>query len=75
MAKHFNAAALKQRADNLRDSEALKKELEGKGLVFNTTDPLPFQQALAKTDFYKTWKGKFGPAAWALLEKYAGAIG
>jgi tripartite ATP-independent transporter DctP family solute receptor len=75
MAKHFNAAALKQRADNLRDSEALKKDLEGKGLVFNATDPIPFQQALAKTDFYKTWKGKFGPEAWELLEKYAGAIG
>lgn len=75
MAKHFNAAALKQREDNVRDSAALKTELEGKGLVFNSTDPLPFQQALAKTDFYKTWRAKFGPEAWALLEKYAGAIG
>ncbi|WP_409565913.1 TRAP transporter substrate-binding protein [Methylobacterium sp. J-077] len=75
MAKHFNAAALKQREDNLKDSADLKVALEGKGLAFNTTDPAQFQQALAKTDFYKTWKGKFGTEAWALLEKYAGAIG
>jgi TRAP-type transport system periplasmic protein len=75
MAKHFNAAALKQREDNVRDSVALQKELAGKGLTFNTTDPVPFREALNKTDFYKTWKGKFGPDAWALLEKYAGAIG
>ncbi|MDP4003976.1 TRAP transporter substrate-binding protein [Methylobacterium sp. NEAU K] len=75
MAKHFNAAALKQREDNLKDSAALKAALEGKGLTFNTTDPVQFQQTLAKTDFYKTWKGKFGPEAWALLEKYAGTIG
>ncbi|MCJ2014766.1 TRAP transporter substrate-binding protein [Methylobacterium sp. J-076] len=75
MAKHFNAAALKQREDNLKDSAALKAGLESKGLAFNTTDPAQFQQALAKTDFYKTWKSKFGPEAWALLEKYAGTIG
>ncbi len=75
MAKHFNAAALKQREDNLKDSAALKDALQGKGLAFNTTDPVPFQQVLAKTDFYRTWKGKFGSEAWALLEKYAGAIG
>ena len=75
MAKHFNAAAIKQRADNLKDGVALQKELEGKGLTFNTTDPEPFRQALNKTDFYKTWKGKVGAEAWTLLEKHAGQIG
>ena len=53
----------------------LQKSLEAKGLTFNETDPAAFRQALAKTTFYKEWKGKFGDEAWSLLEKYAGNIG
>ncbi|GJE36199.1 tripartite ATP-independent transporter DctP family solute receptor [Methylobacterium persicinum] len=75
MAKHFNAAALRQREDNLKDSLALKASLENKGMIFNSTDPNEFRQHLEKTDFYKTWKTKFGGESWALLEKYAGPVG
>lgn len=74
MARHFNAAALRQREDNLKDSLALKASLEGKGMIFNSTDPSAFRRQLERTDFYKTWKAKFGPEAWALLEKNAGPI-
>jgi TRAP-type transport system periplasmic protein len=75
MAKHFNAAALKQREDSVKANAEMQKALEGKGLAFNTTDPAAFRQALTKTSFYKDWKAKFGDEAWSLLEKYAGAIG
>lgn len=75
MAKHFNAAALSQRQDSLKASVDLQKTLEASGLTFNTADPVAFRQALAATDFYKTWKEKFGVEAWALLEKYSGPIG
>src|SRR5215204_3661711 len=75
MAKHFNAAAKKQRDDIVQANTELQKSLESKGLTFNQTDPNAFQQALAKTTFYKDWKAKFGDEAWSLLQKYAGAIG
>jgi tripartite ATP-independent transporter DctP family solute receptor len=75
MIKHFNAAARKQRDDSAKANADLQKSLEGHGLTFNSTDPEAFRQALAKTSFYKDWRAKFGDEAWALLEKYSGAIG
>ena len=73
--KHFNAAAKKQRDDIVKANADLQKQLESKGLTFNTTDANAFQVALAKTSFYKDAKTKFGDEAWALLQKYAGNIG
>ena len=75
MHKHFNAAGRKQRDDIGRANADLQKSLEAKGLAFNQTDAAAFQQALAKTSFYKDWRGKFGDEAWALLQKYAGDLG
>ena len=75
MQKHFNAAAIKQRADIVQANANYQKTLESKGLTFNTTNAEPFQAALAKTSFYKDAKAKFGNDAWALLQKYAGNIG
>jgi len=75
MEKHFNAAALQQRDDIVSANVNLQKELEGKGLIFNTVDPLAFQQALAKTSFFKDARAKFGDEAWNLLQKYAGPVG
>lgn len=75
MAKHFNAAALKQREDSLKANAELQKSLEAKGLAFNTTDSNEFRQALNKTTFYKDWKAKFGDEAWSLLEKSVGTVG
>lgn len=75
MEKHFNAAALQQRDDIVAANVNLQKELEGKGLIFNTVDPVAFQQALAKTSFFKDARAKFGDEAWNLLQKYAGPVG
>jgi tripartite ATP-independent transporter DctP family solute receptor len=75
MQKHFNAAARKQRDDIVAANAEYRKNLESKGLVFNTTKAEEFQAALAKTSFYKDAKAKFGDDAWALLQKYAGNIG
>lgn len=74
VAKHVNAAALKQRADIARANVDLQKLLEGKGLVFNTVDTVPFQKALAAGGFYAQAKEKFGPEAWSLLQQYAGPV-
>jgi TRAP-type transport system periplasmic protein len=75
MQKHFNAAAKKQRDDIVQANAQYQKALESSGLTFNTTQAEAFQAALAKTSFYKDAKAKFGDEAWALLQKYAGAIG
>lgn len=75
MEKHLNAAALKERDDIAAANRDTQKELEGRGLVFNATDPNAFQSALKATKFYGQWREKFGPEAWALVQKYAGDIG
>ena len=75
MAKHFNAAALKERDDVVRTTADLQKSLEGKGLTFNQVDVDAFQKALRASGFYGQWKDKFGAEAWALVQKYAGDIG
>ena len=74
MAKHINAAAKKQRDDIARANVDLQKQLEVKGLVFNTVDSTPFRQILRSSGFYTQAKEKFGPEAWALLQQYAGDI-
>jgi TRAP-type C4-dicarboxylate transport system substrate-binding protein len=75
LAKHFNAAAKKQRVDGERGNVELQKALEAKGLVFNKTDPKQFRETLSKTSFYKDAKAKFGEEGWAALQKYSGAVG
>jgi TRAP-type C4-dicarboxylate transport system substrate-binding protein len=74
VAKALSAAGLKQRADIEGSSAALRKTLEGRGMVFHDPDPEPFRAALQKAGFYKSWRAKFGEEAWALLEKYAGKL-
>jgi len=54
-----------------------KKEIDNltaKGMIFNSPDLKPFQDALRKTDFYPAMKQKSGDKAWALLEQYVGAL-
>ena len=75
MQKHFNAAAKKQRDDIVQADAEYRKNLQSKGLTFNTTKAEDFQTALAKTPFYKDAKTKFGDEAWTLLQKYAGNVG
>jgi TRAP-type transport system periplasmic protein len=72
--KHFNAKALEERADWQVMTKKEIENLKGKGMVFNSPDPKPFQDALRKTDFYPQMKKKSGDQAWALLEKYVGNL-
>ena len=72
--RNFEAIAIKQRADVLKNNEALVAEMGAKGLVFNKpTSPESFREALVKSGFYTVWKGKYGPEAWGALEKAVGA--
>jgi tripartite ATP-independent transporter DctP family solute receptor len=75
LTKHITEAVLKQRDDIRRLNNGLEAQLKAKGMVFNYPDPKSFRDALAKAGFYAEWRGKFGDAAMAKLEKYSGKLG
>lgn len=68
----LNEQALEQRAEVERLNLKLKDTLAGRGLIFNETQPEPFQQTLRAKGFYDEWKRRFGEQAWALLETSTG---
>ena len=72
-AKNLNKGAEDQRADLENLNVGLRKDLEGKGMVFNEVDKPLFQARLRDAGFYKEWRGRFGEPAWKLLETSAGA--
>ncbi len=74
VAKHWNEAALAERADTAKLNASLQGELAKQGLTFNQPKPDEFRGALRKAGFYAEWKGKYGAEAWALLEKASGAL-
>jgi tripartite ATP-independent transporter DctP family solute receptor len=74
VAKHINAAGLKERDDVAKLNASLQQDLSTKGLVFNRPDPAPFRDKLRSAGFYSEWQGKYGPAAWGLLEKSVGKL-
>ncbi|MDP4022975.1 TRAP transporter substrate-binding protein [Methylobacterium sp. NEAU 140] len=73
-ARVINAAAMAEREEVARQNDGLKAELAAKGLIFNAVEPEPFRATLSQAGFYKTWKAKFGPEAWAILEESTGPL-
>lgn len=71
----FDDEAVKQRAANDKLDESVGEKLKSQGLTFNTPDPASFRNKLIQSGFYKQWQGKFSPALWSALEKYAGSLG
>jgi TRAP-type C4-dicarboxylate transport system substrate-binding protein len=74
VAKHINAAGLKERDDVAKLNASLQQDLAAKGLAFNRPDPAPFRDKLRAAGFYTEWKGKYGDEAWSLLEKAVGKL-
>ena len=70
----FDAHALKQRAAHEVLNASLEAKLKGFGMQFNQVDGKPFREVLQKSGYYTDWQKKFGPEAWALLEKYSGKL-
>jgi tripartite ATP-independent transporter DctP family solute receptor len=70
----FDAAGIKERADLLAMDRSLQAELTGKGMSFNTPDPVQFRAALVKAGFYAQWQKTYGAEAWARLEQYTGPL-
>ncbi|GJE61255.1 TRAP transporter substrate-binding protein [Methylobacterium trifolii] len=74
VARHIDAAGMKEREDVAKLNATLQGELSGKGLTFNKPDPEPFREKLRKAGFYAEWKGRYGEEAWAILEKTCGKL-
>lgn len=74
VAKHINAAGVKERDDVAKLNATLQQDLAAKGLVFNRPDAAPFRDKLRAAGFYTEWKGKYGDEAWSLLEKSVGKL-
>jgi tripartite ATP-independent transporter DctP family solute receptor len=75
VAKHINAAGVKEREDVAKLNSSVQQELGAKGMVVNQPDATPFRDKLAKAGFYAEWKGKYGDEAWTILEKSVGKLG
>jgi tripartite ATP-independent transporter DctP family solute receptor len=73
--REFTAAALAERQDFAAMTLEERRNLTGKGLTFNEPDLKQFRVALAKSGFYPDMRKTSGDQAWALLEKYVGALG
>lgn len=74
VAKHINAAGMKEREDVAKLNASLQDELTKNGLAFNKPDPAPFRDKLRKAGFYTEWKGRYGEEGWSILEKYTGKL-
>jgi tripartite ATP-independent transporter DctP family solute receptor len=72
--KILDANALKQRVAHEALNSTLEAKLKGQGMQFNKVDTKPFRELLQKSGYYVEWQKKFGPEAWALLEKYSGKL-
>jgi TRAP-type transport system periplasmic protein len=64
--------ALLQRQDTEEINATGAEELARRGMVVNNADTESFRSKLGP--FYARWREKAGPAAWHLLETYAGNI-
>jgi tripartite ATP-independent transporter DctP family solute receptor len=72
--REFDKSANDERADIAALSKSLRGDLQAKGLQFVEPDKKAFKATLAKTSFYKDWRGKFGEEAWKLLEESTGSL-
>lgn len=70
----LNAAIDHQRADVTRLSASLRPALQAKGCEFVDVDRAAFGEALRKTNYYRTWRTKFGEDAWKALEQVRGPL-
>ena len=74
VARNINGAALKEREDVSALNGSLQGDLTQKGMAFNATDTDKFRATLRAAGFYSEWKDKYGPEAWAVLEKQVGSL-
>jgi TRAP-type C4-dicarboxylate transport system substrate-binding protein len=72
--RNLAKSALQQRRDTNLRNESLAEKLVRRGMTLNRADTSGFRTKLAGSGFYTKWRDKFGPTAWALLEKNSGKL-
>ena len=74
VARNINEAGVKERADIAELTKSLRDQLSQRGMKFNDIEAPKFREKLRAAGFYNEWKGKFGDAAWAVLEESVGKL-
>jgi tripartite ATP-independent transporter DctP family solute receptor len=72
--RNLTKYALLQRRDTNLRNESLSEKLARRGMTINRADTSGFRGKLAGSGFYTKWRDKFGPQAWALLERTSGKL-
>ncbi len=72
--RNIDRATLEERDDVRQLNQSMQGELTRRGMVFNPTDTEKFRATLRSAGFYADWKQKYGPQAWAALEKQVGSL-
>jgi len=62
-----------QRSDQIALNAELRNDFVKRGLVFNEVDQAAFRARLPSV--YATWKERFGPKCWSLVEAEVGKLG
>lgn len=74
VADAINGAGMRQREDIKKLNDSVQADLQSKGLVINAAASDSFRAKLRQAGFYKDWKGRFGEAAWDVLEQSVGKL-
>jgi tripartite ATP-independent transporter DctP family solute receptor len=72
--REMSAATLAARKDNVILNVSVRDKLTRRGMKFNDVDKESFKKKLVEAKYYERWRDKFGPKAWAALEKYANKL-
>jgi TRAP-type transport system periplasmic protein len=72
--REMSAATLAARNDNVNLNRSVRDKLTRRGMKFNDVDKESFKKKLVDAKYYERWRDKFGPKAWAALEKYANKL-
>jgi tripartite ATP-independent transporter DctP family solute receptor len=75
ISEEFTRSALAQRDDMVKVDAAIPDQMTKAGITIINPDREPFRNKLKQAGYYTEWREKFGPQAWALLEKYSGPLG
>ncbi|MGQ3673606.1 TRAP transporter substrate-binding protein [Xanthobacter sp. TB0136] len=74
VANNINQAGMAERVQVEKLNIDLAEGLKNDGMSVNSVDTTPFREALRAGGFYEEWKGKYGDAAWDVLENYTGKL-
>jgi len=75
ISEEFTKSVMQQRDDMVKVDAQVPDEMKKHGITFVDPDRDQFRNKLKQAGYYAEWKQKFGPQAWALLEKYSGPLG